>query len=100
MGTPKTLLFVYHSMTDGTRQMVEAARAGAAAETGVEVRLLHAAQAEAADVLAADGYIFGTPENLAGISGVLKDFFVRAADGVHTCADAGSHPGSQTDRHR
>lgn len=78
MSTPKILLIVYHSMTGGTRQMVEAACAGASAETEVEVRLLQAAQAGAADVLAADGYIFGTPENLAAMSGQLKDFFDRS----------------------
>jgi multimeric flavodoxin WrbA len=58
--------------------MAEAARAGAAVEAGVNVRLLHAAQAGAADVLAADGFIFATPENLAAISGQLKDFFDRS----------------------
>ena len=77
MTSPKTLLIVYHSMTDGTRQMAEAARAGAAAEGSVNVRLLHAAQAGPADVLGADGYLFATPENLAAISGQLKDFFDR-----------------------
>lgn len=75
--TPKTLLIVYHSMTGGTRQMAEAAQAGAAEEGGVTVRLLHAAQAAPDDVLAADGYLFATPENLAAISGQLKDFFDR-----------------------
>ena len=33
--------------------------------------------AQAADVLAADGYIFATPETLAAISGLMKDFFDR-----------------------
>ena len=75
--TPKTLLIVYHSMTGGTRQMAEAAQAGSAEEGGVTVRWLHAAQAGPDDVLAADGYIFATPENLAAISGQLKDFFDR-----------------------
>ncbi|MBT2304521.1 NAD(P)H-dependent oxidoreductase [Variovorax paradoxus] len=73
----KTLLIVYHSMTDGTHQMVEAARAGASAEAGVGVRLLHASQAGPADVLTADAYIFATPENLAAMSGQLKHFFDR-----------------------
>ena len=41
------------------------------------MRLLHAAQAGPQDVLAADGYVFATPENLAAISGVMKDFFDR-----------------------
>ncbi|WP_413706203.1 flavodoxin family protein [Ralstonia sp. Ralssp110] len=75
--TPKTLLIVYHSMTGGARQMAEAAQAGAAEEGGVAVRLLHAAQTGPDDVLAADGYLFATPENLAAISGQLKDFFDR-----------------------
>ncbi|TAM52712.1 MAG: flavodoxin family protein [Burkholderiaceae bacterium] len=74
----KTLLIVYHSLTDGTRQMAEAARAGAAAESGVDVRLLRAVQAGPGDVLAADGYLFATPENLAAMSGQLKDFFDRS----------------------
>ena len=74
----KTLLIVYHSLTDGTRQMAEAARAGAAAEAEVTVRMLHASQAGPEDVLAADGLVFATPENLAAISGQLKDFFDRS----------------------
>lgn len=78
MSTTKTLLIVYHSMTGGTRQMVEAAQAGATAEEGVTVRVLQAAQAGSEDVLAADGLIFATPENLAAISGQLKDFFDRS----------------------
>ena len=78
MGATKTLLIVYHSLTGGTRQMAEAARAGAASEAGCAVRLLHAAQAGPADVLAADGYLFATPENLAAVSGQLKDFFDRS----------------------
>jgi multimeric flavodoxin WrbA len=79
MNASKTLLIVYHSMTGGTRQMAEAARDGAAAEgQGVQVRLLHASEAGPDDVLSADGYLFATPENLAAISGQLKDFFDRS----------------------
>jgi len=73
----KSLLIVFHSMTGGARQMAEAATRGAAAEQGVQVRMLHAAQAGAEDVLQADGYVFVTPENLAAISGIMKDFFDR-----------------------
>ena len=78
MSAAKTLLIVYHSMTDGTRQMAEAARAGAVLEPSVDVRLLQAAEAGPDDVLQADGYVFATPENLAAISGQLKDFFDRS----------------------
>lgn len=73
----KILLVVYHSMTGGTEQMVQALVAGASAESGVTTRLLHASAARPADVLAADAYVFATPENLAAISGQLKDFFDR-----------------------
>lgn len=82
MGASKTLLIVYHSMTGGARQMAEAACAGAMAEPGVQVRLLHASAAGSQDVLSADGYLFATPENLAAISGQLKDFFDRSYYGA------------------
>ncbi len=57
--------------------MAEAAAMGAAGEPDVNVRLLTAAEADAPDVLAADGYIFATPENLAAMAGRMKDFFDR-----------------------
>src|SRR6202140_396938 len=72
-----TLLIVYHSMTGGTQQMAAAAAAGARAEPAVRVSLLGAAEAQASDVLQADGFIFATPENLAAMSGKMKDFFDR-----------------------
>ncbi len=75
----KTLLIVYHSMTDGTRQMVAAAAAGAASEAStVQVRLLHASDAGPDDLLGADAYLFATPETLASMSGLMKDFFDRS----------------------
>lgn len=74
----KTLLIVYHSMTGGTQQMARAAARGAATENSLRVNFLHAAAAGARDLLQADGYIFATPENLAAISGVMKDFFDRS----------------------
>jgi NADPH-dependent FMN reductase len=73
----KTLLIVFHSLTGGTRQMAEVAAHSAVSESGVHVRLLRALEAEPADVLIADGYIFATPENLASIAGLMKDFFDR-----------------------
>jgi multimeric flavodoxin WrbA len=72
----KTLLIVFHSLTGGTRQMAEAAARGAAAGE-LAVILRHASRCGPADVLAADGFIFASPENLAAISGLMKDFFDR-----------------------
>jgi multimeric flavodoxin WrbA len=74
---PKTLLIVYHSMTGGTEQMANAAAEGARDEDEVQVRLLRAADTRPEDVLAADGYLFATPENLASMAGLMKDFFDR-----------------------
>ena len=73
----KTLLIVYHSMTGGTRQMAEAAVRGAAVEPAVRTVLLRAQDAQPDDVLGADGFLFATPENLASMSGLMKDFFDR-----------------------
>lgn len=73
----KTLLIVYHTQTGGTRQMVEAAAQAARGEAGLRVKLLRAFDAGPDDVLGADGFIFATPENLAAMSGALKDFFDR-----------------------
>ena len=73
----KQLLVVYHSMTGAAEQLARAAVAGAGSERGVEARLLRAPDASSADMLAADGYLFATPENLASMAGLMKDFFDR-----------------------
>lgn len=70
------LLIVYHSATNGTRQMAEAASTAARQE--IETTLITAAEAGAEDLLAHDGYIFAAPENLAAIAGVMKDFYDRS----------------------
>lgn len=48
-----------------------------AAQEEIETLLLPADQAGPEHVIDADGYIFCAPENLAAISGVMKDFFDR-----------------------
>ena len=73
----KTMLIVYHSMTGGTKQMADAAAAGARTERELTVSLRRAVEAGPVDMLAADGYLFATPENLAAMSGLMKDFFDR-----------------------
>ena len=73
----KTLLIVYHSLTGGTRQMAEAAAQAARGQEGVTVHLKTVQDARPEDLLAADGYVFACPENLAAIAGLMKDFFDR-----------------------
>ncbi len=75
--SPKSLLAVYHTRTGGTRQMIDAAVRGAGVEPEVVVDLRPAGEATAEHLLAADGYLFAMPENLASMSGVMKDFFDR-----------------------
>jgi NAD(P)H-dependent FMN reductase len=73
----KKLLIVFHSMTGGAFQMAQAAVNGARSEPDVAVNFIHAGEAGLNELLEADGYIFATPENLAMMSGVMKDFFDR-----------------------
>lgn len=69
------LLIIYHSRTGGSRQMAEAAYA--AAKDECDVTLMRAEDAEPEHLLGADGYIFCAPENLAALSGMMKEFFDR-----------------------
>jgi len=73
----KTLLIVYHTMTGGAHQMAHAAARGAATIGEVRVELRRAQGTAGQDIIAADGYVFATPENLAAVSGMMKDFFDR-----------------------
>jgi len=57
--------------------MAQAAANGAASEPEIEVNLIHAAEAGPDQLLESDGYIFATPENLAMMSGMMKEFFDR-----------------------
>jgi multimeric flavodoxin WrbA len=71
------LLVVHHSPTDSVRTLTDAVVAGANddAVEGVEVVVRQALEATADDVLAADGYLLGTPANFGYMSGALKHFF-------------------------
>ena len=55
--------------------MAEAAARAAAEEA--TARLLQGEEAGLDDLLAADGYLFAAPENLAALSGAMKEFFDR-----------------------
>jgi flavodoxin len=69
------LLIIWHSRTGGSEAIARVASIAASEE--VEVVLQHADDTTPADLLAADGYIFSAPENLASLSGEMKAFFDR-----------------------
>ncbi|MFP6748616.1 MAG: flavodoxin family protein [Alphaproteobacteria bacterium] len=75
----KRLLIVAHAPSDNTRALLDAVARGAAHDEidGVAVRVLSPFDAGPDDVLAAQGIILGTTENLGYMSGALKDFFDR-----------------------
>ena len=73
----KQLLIVYHSLTGGTLQMAQAAAKGATQESSISVRLEVAQDSGPEGVLESSGYLFACPENLAAMSGLMKDFFDR-----------------------
>ena len=60
--------------------MAEAVIRGASSKAvdGVDVRVRSALEADADDLLWADGFIFGTPENFGYMSGAMKYFLDRA----------------------
>lgn len=80
----KNLLIVWHSRTGAARQMAEAAAKGAQTEPQVATRIIRAAEAQPDDLLGADGYLFAAPENLATLSGEMKEFFDRT---YYPCLD-------------
>lgn len=78
----RTLLIVWHSRTGTAEALARAAADGALAseaarEGAVTVRMTDAGSAVAEDLLGADGYIFACPENLASMSGMMKEMVDR-----------------------
>jgi len=73
----RTLLVVHHTPSPATRELLEAVLAGARDPdiTGVDVVTRPALAATIADMLDADGYLFGTTANFGYMSGALKHFF-------------------------
>lgn len=71
------LLVIHHTPSPTVHEMFEAVRSGASAPEieGVEVVCKAALEVTASDVLAADGYVLGTPANLGYMSGALKHAF-------------------------
>jgi multimeric flavodoxin WrbA len=71
------LLVVHHTPSPSAQAMLEAVVAGARDPeiSGVEVIITPALAATVPDVLAADGFVLGTPANIGYMSGALKHFF-------------------------
>jgi len=67
------LAIVWHSRTGAAAAMARAVATGA----GQAARLLAASDAQPADLLGARGFVFVCPENLATMSGLMKDMFDR-----------------------
>lgn len=71
------LLIVHHTASPATAELLDAVIRGASDPelAGVEVVRRAALGATASDVLAADGFVLGTPANIGYMSGALKHFF-------------------------
>lgn len=93
----RSLLIVWHSRTGASRQLAAAAAKGArdsltdsatgvrqdgTREAAIRIECVHARRVDAQRVCAASAYLFVAPENLASLSGVMKDFFDRTYYGV------------------
>lgn len=90
------LLIVHHTPTPTVLELGEAAVAGARDDAieGVEVVVRDALSTGADEVLAADGYLLGTPANFGYMSGALKHFFdtifLQAGGALSNDGSAGS----------
>lgn len=95
------LLVVHHSPTPSVQALTDAVLAGTGDEalTGVDVQVRQALEAKADDVLAADGYLLGTPANFGYMSGALKHFFdtifLQAGGSLADDGSAGSGSGGR-----
>ncbi len=71
------LLVVHHTPSPALHTLLEATLDGAGHPDLAEVEVVTRAalSATASDVLAADGYLLGSPANLGYLSGALKHFF-------------------------
>ena len=68
-----TLLIAWHSRTGASEAMARAAAKGA----GDVAQALAAHEVMPEDLLEASGYLFVCPENLATMSGMIKEMFDR-----------------------
>ena len=67
------LLIIWHSRTHTSEQLARSVAHGA----GKNACLLRAEETDPGDLLSAGGYLFCCPENLASMSGAMKEMFDR-----------------------
>jgi NAD(P)H-dependent FMN reductase len=79
------LLVVHHTPSPTMQALLEAVRDGAEMVEEVELEVRPALSTGAADLLAADGVLLGTPANIGYMSGALKHFFDTV---YYPCLDA------------
>ncbi|MCK7594752.1 hypothetical protein [Pseudomarimonas salicorniae] len=82
MSAKPALLIVWHSQTGACEQAARAVAEAARQAGEIEVNLLHADQADAAAALACSAVVVVAAENLAALSGRIKDFFDRSYYGL------------------
>jgi multimeric flavodoxin WrbA len=85
MGGMPRLLVVHHTPSPNLQAVLEAVREGVAMVEEAELTERPALSAGAADLLAADGVLLGTPANIGYMSGALKHFFDTV---YYPCLDA------------
>ena len=80
----KHLLIIWHSRTGYAEQMAQALERGAIntakaleQSASLQIRLQRAQSTQPPDLLAADGYLFCAPENLASLTGEMKECLDR-----------------------
>jgi multimeric flavodoxin WrbA len=73
----RVLLVVHHTTSPALQELLEAVLDGTRADGlgDVNVQVRAALAATAVDVLAADGFVLGTPANIGYLSGAMKHFF-------------------------
>jgi len=79
------LLVVHHTPSPAMQALLEAVREGVALVEEAELTVRPALSTGAADLLAADGVLLGTPANIGYMSGALKHFFDTV---YYPCLDA------------
>ena len=76
--TAPSILFLSHAPSANTLRLSQSAAARIGEETSVTLNIRPPLEAGPEDVLAADGVLIGTTENIGYMAGATKDFFDRS----------------------